>query len=84
MLTIAKQLHVRVERDGVERVRLALPPQAAERLSQLMPPHLAEEVRVRGIDLASIEDAARRGELAPRKLVDYTSDDGKHIAIWLE
>jgi len=81
---IATQLHIRLERDGIERMRLALPPRAAERLSWLMPPNLAEEVRVRGIDLTSLEDNVRNGDLSPRPLVDYHSEEGRHISIWLE
>jgi hypothetical protein len=81
---IANQLHIRLECDGVERMRLALPTRAAERLSRLMPPQLAEEVRVRGVDLRMLEDSVRNGDLSPRALVDYQNDEGRHISIWLE
>lgn len=80
----AKQLHVTVEQDGVERVRLALPPKAAERLSQLVPPRIAEEVRRSGVDIDELERKISAGDLAPRMLIDYTSDQGKHVRIWLE
>jgi hypothetical protein len=81
---VATQLHVRLERDGIGRMRLALPPHAAQRISQLIPPQLAEEARVRGIDLEIVEQAVRDGDLTPRELVDYLSDEGRHITIWLE
>ena len=62
----AKRLHVKVEQDGVERVRLALPPTAAERLSQLVPPPIAEEVRRRGVDIDELERKISAGDLPPR------------------
>ncbi len=79
----AKQLHVRVMRDGIERVRLALPPGAAKRLSMLMPPQVADEALASGINLTSLEESAET-DLSPRTLLDYTSREGKHVEIWLE
>ena len=80
----ARQGHGTGEQDGVARVRLALPPKAAERLSQLVPPRIAEEVRRSGVDIDELERKISAGDLAPRMLIDYTSEQGKHVRIWLE
>lgn len=82
MLT-AKQLHVTLFKNGIERMHIALPPRAAQRLTQLMPPQITDEALSSGIDLAGLEDSAKE-DLSPRTLLDYTGVDGKHVEIWLE
>lgn len=81
---IASYLHVKFERDGIERMRLALPPRAAENLRQLIPPQLAEQARTSGVDLESVENGVRDGDYSPRELVNLDNEDGRHITIWLE
>jgi hypothetical protein len=80
----ATHLHIKIEHNGVERFRLALPTHAASRIAWLLPPELAQEARLKGVDLDSVETAVRGGNLTPRSLLKYLSTEGKHVSIWLE
>lgn len=83
-MSAVRHLHVRVLRNGEEHVRLTLPASAAARLTHLMPPHVADDAKASGVDLAELERQAAEGDLSPRVLVDCRTSDGKQVTLWLE
>lgn len=80
----AKNLMVRVLRDGEERVSVALPAKSARWLIELMPDEVVEKVRAEEIPLDEIMlDLQQQDELHPRPI--FTLDEpNRKVEVWLE
>ncbi|HNV73593.1 MAG: hypothetical protein IPF87_12750 [Gemmatimonadetes bacterium] len=80
----AKNLMVRVTRDGEERVSVALPAQSARWLIELMPDDVVEKVRAEDIPVDAIMvDLQEQGELYPRPIFSLDEPNRK-VEVWLE
>ncbi|MFM2092296.1 MAG: ubiquinone biosynthesis monooxygenase [Planctomycetota bacterium] len=75
MAGLARELRVRVVRDGVETVRIALPAACIHELGSLLGDDLHRGLAARGIDPAAIAGRAIRAGLRPGPL--FTDDDGR-------
>ncbi len=82
--TPAKNLMVRVVRDGEERVRVALPSRSAKWLIELIPADVVTKIRAEQIPLDAItEDLNRQEVLYPRSI--FTLDEpNRQVTVWLE
>lgn len=80
----AKNLMVRVIRDGEERVSVALPAKSARWLIELMPDDVVEKVRAEKIPVDAIMlDLQEQGELYPRPIFSLT-EANRQVEVWLE
>ncbi|MFO0803206.1 MAG: hypothetical protein U0791_08815 [Gemmataceae bacterium] len=80
----AAHLRIRVSVPGRTVADLTFPAAAAERIGDLVPGPVADQLRAKGIDAESIgRDAADAG--FPRGELFATDDDaGKRVRVWLE
>lgn len=80
----AKNLMVRVVRDGQQKVRVALPARSARWLLDLIPDEVVEKIRAEDIPLeAMMLDLSTQKELYPRQIFSL-SDPSRQVDIWLE
>lgn len=80
----AKNLMVRVVRDGKQKVRVALPARSARWLLDLIPDEVVETIRAEEIPLEAIMlDLSNQKELYPRQIFSL-SDPSRQVDIWLE
>ena len=80
----AKNLMVRVVRDGEQKVRVALPARSARWLLDLIPDEVVEKIRAEEIPLeAMMLDLSNQKELYPRQIFSL-SDPSRQVDIWLE
>lgn len=80
----AKNLMVRVIRDGEERVSVALPAKSARWLIELMPDDVVEKVRAEEIPVDAIMlDLQEQGELYPRPIFSLI-ESHRQVEVWLE
>ena len=80
----AKNLMVRVVRDGKQKVRVALPARSAPWLLDLIPDEVVETIRAEEIPLEAIMlDLSNQKELYPRQIFSL-SDPSRQVDIWLE
>ncbi len=80
----AKNLMVRVERDGEERVRVALPARSARWLLEIIPADVVEKIRAELIPLDDIMlDLQQQPELFPRPIFAL-AEPHRRVDIWLE
>lgn len=79
---LARHLRVEVYRDGVQKVKLSLPPTAADHLEDLLDPELRE--RIEGsVDLAERQRRIRQRAYAPQEVFSH-SEGGRELRVWLE
>ncbi len=80
---IAKHLRIRVQEDGAEKVSLAMPASAVDRLHELLDPELEAKIRQRGIDVNGLVQRVRENLYAPQEV--FTLQDGnKRVTVSLE
>jgi len=80
----AKNLMVRVVRDGEERVRVALPSKSAKWLIELIPADVVRRIREEEIPLDAItEDLNHQEVLYPRPIFAL-EDEHRQVQVWLE
>lgn len=80
----AKNLMVRVIRDGEERVNVALPAKSARWLIELMPDDVVDKVRAEEIPIDAImHDLQQQDELHPRPIFSLT-ESNRQVEVWLE
>jgi hypothetical protein len=80
----ARNLMVRVVRDGEERVRVALPSKSARWLIELIPADVVAKIREEEIPLDAItEDLNRQEVLYPRPIFSL-ADEHRQVSVWLE
>ena len=80
----AKNLMVRVVRDGEQKVRVALPARSARWLLDLIPDEVVEKIRAEEIPLEALMlDLSNQKELYPRQIFSL-SDSSRQVDIWLE
>jgi hypothetical protein len=75
---------VRVVEDGVNAIKLDLPPEAATDLPAIMPSSVLAQLASDGtIDLAALSQSLQRDGIAPQEL--FKLDTGrKQCRVWLE
>ncbi len=80
----AKNLMVRVVRDGEERVRVALPSKSARWLIELIPADVVAKIKDEEIPLEAItEDLNRQEILYPRPIFSL-NEEHRQVTVWLE
>ncbi len=80
----AKNLMVRVVRDGEERVRVALPSRSAKWLIELIPSDVVAKIKAEQIPLEAItEDLNQQPVLYPRPIFSL-NDEHRQVTVWLE
>lgn len=81
-LRAGASLEIRVEREGVERVRLNLPASALERLDELLDGDLNARIASQGVVLEQVVARARASGYAPQELFTL-SDAGRRVTVRL-
>jgi len=80
----AKNLMVRVIRDGEERVRVALPAKSAKWLVEIIPADVAAKIRAEDIPLdAMMADLHEQDNFFPRSIFSL-KEAHRQVDIWLE
>jgi hypothetical protein len=80
----AKNLMVRVVRNGEERVRVSLPARSARWLIELIPADVIAKIKAEEIPLdAMMEDLSLTPVLYPRPIFSL-AETGRTVDIWLE
>jgi hypothetical protein len=80
----ARNLMVRVVRDGEERVRVALPSKSARWLIELIPADVVAKIKAEAIPLEEITaDLNRQEVLFPRPIFSL-ADEHRQVTVWLE
>ncbi|MCC6930503.1 MAG: hypothetical protein IT359_16065 [Gemmatimonadaceae bacterium] len=80
----AKNLMVRVVRDGEERVSVALPARSARWLIEVMPNDVVQKVRAEEIPIDAImADLQQEAELYPCSIFSL-SKSNRQVEVWLE
>ncbi len=80
----AKNLMVRVVRDGEERVRVALPSRSAKWLIELIPADVVKQIHEEEIPLEAITaDLNQQDVLYPRPIFSL-NDAHRQVEVWLE
>ncbi len=80
----ARNLMVLVVRDGVERVRVALPSRSARWLIELIPSDVVNKIRAEDIPLDAIAaDLNGQATLYPREIFSL-HESHRQITVWLE
>jgi hypothetical protein len=80
----AKNLMVRVVRDGEERVRVALPSRSAKWLIELIPADVIAKIKAEQIPLEAItEDLNQQPVLYPRPIFSL-DEEHRQVTVWLE
>ncbi len=80
----AKNLMVRVVRDGEERVRVALPSRSAKWLIELIPADVVRKIREEAIPLDAITDDLNQQEILYPRPIFSLSEPGRQVTVWLE
>lgn len=80
----AKNLMVRVVRDGEERVRVALPSKSARWLIELIPADVVARIREEEIPLDAITDDLSRQEVLYPRPIFALEETNRQVHVWLE
>lgn len=80
----AQHLMVRVERDGEEKVMVALPAKSARWLIEVIPDHVVQQIRAEDIPIDDIGlDLSQQAMLFPRPIFSLI-DPRRNVQVWLE
>lgn len=80
----ARNLMVRVVRDGEERVRVSLPARSAKWLIDIIPDAVVAKIRAEDIPLDALAvELSEAEELFPRSIFSMQEPD-RQVEIWLE
>jgi hypothetical protein len=80
----ARNLMVRVVRDGEERVRVALPSRSARWLIELIPADVVEKIRAEEIPLDAITADLNRQEVLYPHPIFSLEEEHRQVQVWLE
>ncbi|MES3032631.1 MAG: hypothetical protein V4813_01390 [Gemmatimonadota bacterium] len=80
----AKNLMVRVVRDGEERVRVALPSKSARWLIELIPADVVAKIKAEEIPLEAITDDLNRQEVLYPRPIFSLEEEHRQVTVWLE
>jgi|GEM_PF-972778 len=80
----ADHLHVRVVRDGEERVAVALPAQSARWLIELIPGDVVDKIRREEIPLDEILDGLKSQKVLFQRKIFSMQDSARQVDVWLE
>jgi hypothetical protein len=80
----AKNLMVRVVRDGEERVRVALPSRSARWLIELIPADVVRKIREEEIPLDAITDDLNKQDVLYPRAIFSLNEAHRQVQVWLE
>lgn len=80
----ARNLMVRVVRDGEERVRVSLPSKSARWLIELIPADVVEKIREEQIPLEAITADLNQQEILYPRPIFSLADEHRQVTVWLE
>lgn len=79
----SEKLRVRVVEAGFVKVDLSLNARAAANLPKIVPPHVAEKLGKRAVDLGALSTELVANEFPQGPIFDYLDGD-KSVRVWLE
>jgi hypothetical protein len=77
------KLHIKLLKNGVEKVKLSFPQATLSILEQLMPSHVDKILKERNIDLKKIKILAEQSSYQPQVLLEMKWEETEFL-MWLE